>query len=74
MANLAFTWKSSAHDAEAIALLRTCFTKQKQILGLSHPTTLSSSGTLLEWEVEVTRDTEGEWETDEKWETNGERH
>jgi hypothetical protein len=48
MANLAFTWKSLAYDTEAITLLRTCLTKQKQILSLSHPTTLSISGILLE--------------------------
>ncbi|KAJ6025063.1 hypothetical protein N7540_005860 [Penicillium herquei] len=71
MANLAITWKSSAHDAEAINLLRECLTKQKQILGQNHPTTLSNSKTLLEWEMEVTQETEGDWETDE-WETDRE--
>jgi hypothetical protein len=52
MANLAFTWKSSGHDAEAISLLRNCLAKQKQILSLNHPNTLSNSATLLEWETE----------------------
>lgn len=48
IANLAFTYKSLAHDSEAIALLRKCLTKQKQILGLSYPITLSNSRILLE--------------------------
>ncbi|CAG8345696.1 unnamed protein product [Penicillium salamii] len=55
MANLAFTWKSSGHDAEAISLLRESLTKQKQTLGLSHPTTLSNSETLSEWETKLAR-------------------
>jgi hypothetical protein len=59
MANLAFTWKYSGHDSEAINLLRSCLAKQKQLLGLSHPINLSNSKTLLEWE----RETEWEWET-----------
>jgi len=53
MANLAFTWKSSAHDAEAINLLRECLSKQKQTLGFNYPTTLSNSETLLKWEMEA---------------------
>ena len=52
MANLAFTWKSSGHDAEAINLLRDCLAKQKQTHGLNHPITLYNSETLLEWETE----------------------
>jgi hypothetical protein len=52
MANLAFTWRSSGHDAQAINLLRNCVVKQKRILGLSHPDTLSNAETLLEWETE----------------------
>ena len=72
MANLAFTWKSSAHNDETISLLRECLTKQKQTLGLSHPTTLSNSETLLEWEIEVTIDNEDEWESDEEWEIDSE--
>ncbi|CAG8283492.1 unnamed protein product [Penicillium nalgiovense] len=64
MANLAFTWKSSAHDAEAIGLLRDCLTKQKQTLGLNHPATLSNSETLLKWETDAIRETEEERETD----------
>ena len=70
MANLAFTWKSSAHDAEAINLLRDCLTKQKQTLGLNHPTTLSTSETLSEWETKAIRELEGEWETDGEWQTD----
>ncbi|PKY04549.1 hypothetical protein P168DRAFT_235885 [Aspergillus campestris IBT 28561] len=72
MANLALIWKSSAHNAEAIHLLRECLIKQKQTLGLNHPTTLSISEILLRWETEATRETEGEWETDEEWETDRE--
>lgn len=53
MANLAFTWKSSAHDAETINLLRECLSKQKQTLGFNYPTTLSNSETLLKWEMEA---------------------
>jgi hypothetical protein len=52
MANLAFTWKSSAHDAKAINLLSDCLIKQKQRPGLDHPSTLSHSETLLKWETE----------------------
>ncbi|CAG8947721.1 unnamed protein product [Penicillium salamii] len=52
MANLAFTWKSSPHDAKAINLLRDCVTKQKQTFGPNHPITLLNSDTLLEWEAE----------------------
>ncbi|OQE13668.1 hypothetical protein PENSTE_c049G06369, partial [Penicillium steckii] len=52
MANLAFTWKSSGHDAHAIDLLRECLSKRKQKLGLDHPHTLSTSGTLLAWETD----------------------
>ena len=73
MANLAFTWKSSARNAEAINLLRECLTKQEQTLGQNHPTTLYNSEILLEWEAEVTPETEGEWETDEERETDREQ-
>ena len=49
MSNLAYTWKSSGRDAEAIDLLQNCLAKRKQIIGLNHPDTLSTSETLLEW-------------------------
>ncbi|KAJ5140331.1 hypothetical protein N7448_003739 [Penicillium atrosanguineum] len=52
MANLAFTWKSSGNDAEAVKLLRDCLVKQQQTLGQNHPDTLSTSEALLEWETE----------------------
>ncbi|KAF4768554.1 hypothetical protein HAV15_002966 [Penicillium sp. str.  len=41
LGNLAFTWKSSSHDAEAIKLLQEYLAKQKETLGPKHPTTLS---------------------------------
>ncbi|KAJ6115370.1 hypothetical protein N7486_001148 [Penicillium sp. IBT 16267x] len=69
MENLAFTWKSSARHVEAINLLRECLTKQKQTLGLNHPTTSSNSETLLKWELEATAELEGEWVKDEELET-----
>ncbi|RAL07856.1 uncharacterized protein BO97DRAFT_473365 [Aspergillus homomorphus CBS 101889] len=53
MADLAFTWKSSGHDDPALDLLRACLAKQRQILGLNHPVTVSNSQTLLEWETEM---------------------
>lgn len=53
MANIAFTWKSSGRNAEAIELLRTCLGKREQILGLNHPDTLNTSSALLEWTPEA---------------------
>jgi len=56
IANLAFAWKSSGHNAQALRLLRNCVAKRKQKLSLNHPQklnhpqTLSSSETLREWE------------------------
>jgi hypothetical protein len=52
MANLAFTCKSSGHNAQAIDLLRNCLAKQRQKLGLDHTLTLSTSRTLLAWETD----------------------
>jgi hypothetical protein len=52
MANLAVTWKYSGYDDKAITLLRDCLTKQKQVLGLNHRTTVSNSERLLAWETE----------------------
>ncbi|KAJ6050177.1 hypothetical protein N7444_006893 [Penicillium canescens] len=51
MANLAFAWKSSGQDAEAINLLRNCLAKQKQTLGLNHPEILANSEALVKWEM-----------------------
>jgi hypothetical protein len=48
IANLAFTWKYSGHVTEAISLLRDCFVRKDKVLGPNHPSTLSSSTTLLE--------------------------
>lgn len=59
MAALASTWKYSAHDAEAVNLLRESLTKQTQTLNQDHPTALSNTTTLLEWETEVTRENKG---------------
>lgn len=53
MANLAFPWKSSGRDTEAINLLRNCKCKQEQRLGSFHPSTVYSSEILLEWESGV---------------------
>ncbi|KAJ5612041.1 hypothetical protein N7510_005235 [Penicillium lagena] len=53
MANLAFTWKSSGQDAEAISLLRNCLAKQEQTLGLNNPETLANSEALAKWEMKA---------------------
>jgi hypothetical protein len=52
MVNLAFTWKSLGHHAEAISLLRNCLAKQTQIRGLYHPNPVYNSQTLLKWETD----------------------
>ncbi|KAL4745969.1 hypothetical protein BDW72DRAFT_207750 [Aspergillus terricola var. indicus] len=52
MASLAFTWKSSGKDAEAINLLRDCLARQKQTIGPNHPNTISNSEALIKWETE----------------------
>jgi hypothetical protein len=49
LANLAFAWKSSGRDEDALNLLRDFLAKQKRIQGTNHPETLANSETLLEW-------------------------
>ena len=52
MNNLAFTWKLQRRDNEALALMEECFKLRKKKLGLDHPDTMSSLGTLNEWQME----------------------
>ncbi|KAH6700536.1 hypothetical protein BKA61DRAFT_423467, partial [Leptodontidium sp. MPI-SDFR-AT-0119] len=51
MANLAFIWKGYGRDANALELMRQCVEVLARILGSNHPYTLSSSTTLLEWQI-----------------------
>ncbi|KAJ6046933.1 hypothetical protein N7444_008187 [Penicillium canescens] len=43
----------TSYNTQALELLRDCLAKQKQILGLNHYYTISTSQTLLEWETEM---------------------
>jgi Tetratricopeptide repeat len=56
MGNLAYTWKGMGRDAEAMRLLEECVQKQKRILGVDHPDTLSPSATLARWKTETVND------------------
>jgi hypothetical protein len=42
MNNLAFTWKGTGKETEAVRLIEECVQSRKLVLGLNHPDTLSS--------------------------------
>jgi hypothetical protein len=52
MNNLAFTWKGTGKETEAVRLMEECVQSQKRVLGLNHPNTLSSCRVLAIWKAE----------------------
>ncbi|KAJ5612645.1 hypothetical protein N7510_005839 [Penicillium lagena] len=52
MVSLAFTWKSSGRDLEALNLLRECSARMESVLEPRHRSAVSISETLLQWEME----------------------
>jgi hypothetical protein len=52
MNNLAFTWKGTGRETEAIRLMEACMQSLKRVLGHDHPNTLSSCTTLVAWKAE----------------------
>jgi len=52
MNNFAFTLKGRDQDAKAIKLMEKCVELQALVLGADHPHTLSSSATLIRWQIE----------------------
>ncbi|KAJ5825761.1 hypothetical protein N7474_002899 [Penicillium riverlandense] len=52
MISLAFTCKYSGRDVEALNLLRDCRARMEAVLEPSHPSAVSVSETLLQWEMD----------------------
>lgn len=52
MVNLAWTWKSQDQHDKSLELMVTCVCLQEKILGIDHPSTVSSLATLRTWQVE----------------------
>jgi hypothetical protein len=52
MNNLAFTWKGTGREIEAVKLMEECIQSRKRVLGLNHPGTISSCTTLDTWKAE----------------------
>jgi hypothetical protein len=52
MANLAFTWKGTGRETEAVRLMEECVESRKRVLGLNHPYTLFSCEALVAWMAE----------------------
>ena len=49
--NLAFAWKAQGEDTKAIQLMTDCIQRRKRILGVKHPSYLTSSQALAEWQA-----------------------
>jgi hypothetical protein len=49
IAILAHKWKSQGCDQDAVAMMRQAEILQREILGISHPHTLTSSEALEKW-------------------------
>jgi hypothetical protein len=52
MNNLAFTWKGTGRETEAVRLMDECVQSRKRVLGLNHPCTISSCVALDIWKAE----------------------
>jgi hypothetical protein len=52
ISNLAFTWKETGRETEAIRLIEECIQSRQHILGLNHPDTISSCTALDTWKAE----------------------
>ena len=52
MNNLAFTWKGSGKEIEAIRLMEECVQLRTRILGVNHPDSISSCTVLDTWKAE----------------------
>jgi hypothetical protein len=52
MNNLAFTWKGSGKEIEAVKLMEECVRLRGRILGLNHPHFISSCRALHLWKAE----------------------
>jgi hypothetical protein len=50
--NLAYTWKGTGKETEAIRLMEECVQLQKRVLGLNHPHSISSCTALDTWKAE----------------------
>jgi hypothetical protein len=49
MANLAHTWKGQGRDADALRLIKHSLELLIEVLGISHPNTMSTLISLLQW-------------------------
>ena len=52
MNNLAFMWKGTGRETEAIRLMEECIQLRKRVLGLNHPHSISSCIALDTWKAE----------------------
>jgi hypothetical protein len=55
MDNLAFAWKGTGRETEAVRLVEECVQSQKRVLGLNHPHTISSGTALNAYKAEQER-------------------
>jgi hypothetical protein len=55
MNNLAFVWKGTGRETEAIRLMEKCVQSQKRVLGLDHYHTIPSGTALDAWKAEQER-------------------
>ncbi|OJZ79710.1 hypothetical protein ASPFODRAFT_555108 [Aspergillus luchuensis CBS 106.47] len=53
MSNLAFPCKGQGKVPNSLALMKQCAELRRNLLGPDHPDTISSSGTLSDWETAV---------------------
>jgi hypothetical protein len=51
MNNLAFTWKGTGRETEAVRLMEECVQSRKRVLGLNHPHTISFYTALDTWKA-----------------------
>ncbi|KAL2197093.1 hypothetical protein P885DRAFT_68976 [Corynascus similis CBS 632.67] len=49
MYNLAHVWKDMGHHKDAVSMIRTCYDLRQRILGVGHPSTVSTLSTLESW-------------------------
>ncbi|KUJ10971.1 uncharacterized protein LY89DRAFT_253247 [Mollisia scopiformis] len=52
MNNLAFTWKGSGKEIEAVRLMEECVQLRKRILGVNYPDSISFCTALNTWKAE----------------------
>ena len=50
--NLAFTWKGTGKETEAVRPMEECVQLQKRVLGLNHPHSISPCTALDIWKAE----------------------